>query len=252
MTITDSGGARPEVLSRRLGRCYVCGYQGSFERVHRSAREGFPCPDCRSSLRYQHQAQTIVTLLGRQRTTDLVTLVRTDSRFRELRLYEPGVIGPFRKHWQHLPGYHSSYFWPDVAPGDRREGVRCEDLEHLTFDDESFDLVVTSDIFEHVRRPWDAFASVLRVLAPGGWHVMSIPTTHPLPGMSHARVDTATNEDRLLKPAVYHGSPKDPRGSLVYTDFGADLPARLTEIGYEVSVHHGPERVFTYVMRRPA
>jgi hypothetical protein len=65
-------------------------------------------------------------------------------------------------------------------------------------------------------------------------------------------VDTSGDEDRLLKPPVYHGSPKDPRGSLVYTDFGADLPARLTAMGYEVSVHHGPERVFTYVMRRPS
>ena len=56
----------------------------------------------------------------------------------------------------------------------------------------------------------------------------------------------------LLKPAVYYGSPKDPQGSLVYTDFGADLAPRLVAMGYEVSVHYGPERVTTYVLRRPA
>ena len=249
MTITDSGRVGDRVLARRVGRCYVCGFQGSFELLCRSPREGFNCPECRSSLRYQHQAQTIVSTLG-GRAASLVALVETDA-FQGLRIFEPGVVGPFRKYWNSLPGYQSSYFWPDVTLGQSREGVRCEDLERLTFPDDSFDIIVSSDIFEHVRRPWDAFRSLLRVLAPGGWHVMSIPTSYPLPAVSEPRVDTSTDEDRLLKPAVYHGSPKDPNGSLVYTDFGSDLPRLLTEEGYEVSVHHGPMNCNTYVMRRP-
>jgi hypothetical protein len=80
---------------------------------------------------------------------------------------------------------------------------------------------------------------------------MSIPTPHPLPAVSQPRVDTSTDEDVLLAEPVYHGSPRDPRGSLVYTDFGADLPGRLTDMGYHVSWHHGPEGTHTYVMRRP-
>jgi hypothetical protein len=252
MGISDSGRAGPDVRARRQGRCYVCGYVGSFELLCRSRREGFLCPTCGSSLRYQHQAQVIVSLLGHQTTTDLATLAAGSSRFHALRIYEPGLVGPFRQHLGRLPGYQQSYFWSQVAVGQHHEGVRCEDLEHPTYAPDSFDLIITSDIFEHVRRPWHGFRALFGVLERGGVHVMSIPTEHPLSATSQPRVDTSGDGDRLLKPAVYHGSPNDPRGSLVYTDFGADLPDRLTAMGYEVSVHHGPEHVLTFVMRRPA
>ncbi len=202
----------------------MCGYVGVFELRCRSRREGYLCPGCRASARYQHQAQTIATLFG---ASDLAALVDQPA-FADLRIYEPGVIGPFRKYWARLPHCTNSYFWPDVGLGQVHEGLRCESLEALTFPDASFDLVVTADIFEHVRRPWAAFEAIAHVLTPGGVHVMAIPTAEPLPRTSEPRVDTTSEVDVMLKEPIYHGSPKDPNGSLVYTDFGADLPQRLT------------------------
>ena len=32
-------------------------------------------------------------------------------------------------------------------------GIRCENLEHLSFGDESFDLHLTQDVFEHLFDP---------------------------------------------------------------------------------------------------
>src|SRR3954454_17534633 len=98
MSITDSGAMRQEVLAERSGRCYVCGFQGRFELLCRSRREGFLCPGCRASLRYQHQAQTIVDLYGHRDTPSLSALAK-DPQLAELTIYEPGVIGPYRKLW---------------------------------------------------------------------------------------------------------------------------------------------------------
>ena len=232
------------------GRCAVCGHEGEYLVTDAPTRESHECARCRASLRYRLQARLIADLRG-DPEVPLADLVR-DAEFRRLRVYEPGLIGPFREHLRTLPGYRSSYFWPDVALGDERDGVRCEDLRHLTFPDSSFDLVISSDIFEHVRGPVEAFAEVHRVLQPGGWHVFTVPLTYPFPAETRSRVDYSGDDDVHLLPPEYHGSPHDPDGSLVYTDFGMDLPETLRELGFETSAHHGYRMAVTFASRRVA
>jgi len=50
--------------------------------------------------------------------------------------------------------------------------------------DASFDLVVSSDVFEHLDRPWLAAAEIARILKPGGLaitHTLFSWRSHPLP-----------------------------------------------------------------------
>jgi SAM-dependent methyltransferase len=61
----------------------------------------------------------------------------------------------------------SSHYWPDVPPGDLVDGVRCEDIERPTFRDGSFDLVVSSDVFEHIIDVDAALGQIARVLDDG-------------------------------------------------------------------------------------
>jgi SAM-dependent methyltransferase len=170
---------------------------------------------------------------------------------RELAIYEPGITGQIRNFLRGLPRYVNSYYWPEIAPGEIHEGVRCEDLRRLTFPDESLDLVISSDIYEHVRGPIPAFAELFRVLRPGGRHIFTVPLFWPLPGTTNTRVDYSGPEDKFLVPPVYHGSPTDPKGSLVYTDFGMDLPEQLRELGFETVTHHGFRNAITFVSRKP-
>lgn len=53
--------------------------------------------------------------------------------------------------------------------------------EPFPFEDESFDLVVAGEIFEHlVRQPWMMLSESSRVLRPGGRLVLSTPNGHSL------------------------------------------------------------------------
>lgn len=231
------------------GRCDLCGHVGEYVVTEVPTRENHECATCRASLRYRLQARAITASCGRPDVTLAELCAAPD--FRQISIYEPGIIGPFRRLWRDLPGYVNSYYWPDVPPGEEHEGVRCEDLRDLTFDDESFDLVVSSDIFEHVRRPLEGFGQILRVLRPGGRHVFTVPLGWPLPATTEARVDSSGPEDVFLAPPVYHGSPVDPQGSLVYTDFGMDLPEQLRELGFETATAHGYRQAVTFVSRKP-
>ena len=133
-------------------------------------------------------------------------------------------------------------------------GVEVQDLMACTHPDEAFDLVVTSDILEHVRRPMLAFAEIRRILRRGGHHVFSIPTQVPLPPRSVSRVDTSGEADIHLLPPVWHGSGDGGR-SLVYTEFGGDLLDRLAAIGLPTQLAaYQPEGLalpaLTFVSRR--
>jgi hypothetical protein len=67
--------------------------------------------------------------------------------WRQLSIHESSP-GGMASDWirARAPGYTSSQFLPDVPPGSEAGGVRCEDLEALSFPDETFDVFVTQDV----------------------------------------------------------------------------------------------------------
>ena len=245
---------REEHPSSYCEECTVCGANGVLKHVGGSIRESYRCSKCGASLRYRDQARVIVDVYSRNGAKCLKALCE-EPLFRSLRIYEPGSIGPFRPILRNLPGYTSSEFWGDVAPGEWKEGrydrttwsriargrtsTQCQDLMQLTYPNDSFDLVLTSDILEHVRRPFVAFGEIDRVLKPGGFHVFSIPVLRPMAMHTRARVDTSGREDVPIVPKHYHSAPGGGR-SLVYTDFGLDMGEILATRGIALRIE-GPE-----------
>ena len=101
------------------------------------------------------------------------------------------------------------------------DDVSCQDLECLTFPDESFDLLITQDVLEHVLRPDRAVAEIARVLRPGGAHVFTMPISHGTQTL--VRVAPSESGMEHLVPPDYHGS------SLVIREWGDDFVEFVTE-----------------------
>jgi ubiquinone/menaquinone biosynthesis C-methylase UbiE len=238
------------------GHCWVCGTYSKFVRNNRSIREGFRCRKCKASLRYRGQAQALIEHYGTTQTHSLDDLVSLPT-FKCLDIYEAGITGPFRERFGKLEGYQCSFYWDDVEPGVLREGIQCQNLEELTFDSSSFDLIVSSDIMEHVRKPWKAFEEIYRVLKPGGVYLFSIPVQKPVRSTCIYRVDTSTDTDNFLLEPRYHGNGIGGR-SLVYIDYGWDLMDKLSSMGYTVSVHSpdddsvDAQKLVTFICRNNA
>ena len=224
---------RRSTLDQYAGMCSVCGVLARFAYFGGSARESYGCEKCASSMRERGQAQALLELYGNGQTClrDLCG----NSGFASLAIYEPGVAGPFRTYMGDLRHYQQSCYQEGFLGGELVDGVVNQDLQQLTFDSGSFDLVVTSDILEHVRKPWLAFAEIKRVLKPGGRHVFTVPLQYPMPPKTMYRVDVSTGEDRHLVPPVYHGNGSGGR-SLVYTDFGKDMLDNLAKLDMKTSI----------------
>jgi len=119
--------------------------------------------------------------------------------------------------------YSSSQYYIDVPRGEYKDGHRSEDLTALTFADNSFDILITQDVFEHVMEPQLAFKEIARVLKPGGAHIFSMPW-YPKLEKSRRRADLRDGEIVFLMEPVYHGNPVDrKKGSLVTMDWGLDF-----------------------------
>ena len=54
--------------------------------------------------------------------------------------------------------------------------VQIYDGKHLPFPDESFDVVFSSNVLEHIREPGEVHREACRVLRPGGYCVHVVPT----------------------------------------------------------------------------
>jgi len=193
------------------------------------------CIRCRANLRYEMLAEYI-----RQWTSDI-------SR---LDVLELDFSSPLRPILAHARSYTRSFYRPGIERGSTREdGAQCQDITNLTFPDASLDLIVSSDVLEHVPDPMAAFRETARVLRPGGAHIYTVPNRAST--KQRARI-IAGSIQHILTPE-YHYDPLDPAGVLSFWDYGPDTALAFPIEGLKfdvVSGPKGPSKRIVWVARR--
>ena len=209
-----------------LGRCLVCDHLTLFVETGPRLTSDYRCVRCHSIPRWRG----IVHVLN--------------SKFpdwRNLAIHECGAGGAAtRKFRRESTRYSSScYLVPEVPRGDVVGNVSCQDIEDLTFADESFDLVITQDVLEHVLRPDRAVAEIARILRSGGAHVFTVPIYHGR--RSLVRAIPSDSGIEYLLPPDFHGGPMNPERSLVIREWGddfVDFVAEQSGLSTEVVLLH--------------
>lgn len=227
------------------GRCPVCGSRTIFYVRESYLRSGLRCIRCESRPRHRALFRVLEAQFPAWRSARIHECSPMDS-----------MLTKFRRE---CPGYTPTHYLPDLPLGAVRDGFRNETLEAQTFEDGTFDMVITQDVMEHILDPRAAFAEIARTLVPGGAHVFTVPWYHWRETVVRARRGANDHVEHLLPPE-YHGDPFDNRGSLVVTEWGRDLLEVIRESsGLETEVFrledaaHGIAGAFKeiFVSRKP-
>lgn len=109
------------------------------------------------------------------------------------------------------------------------------DAQRLPFRDESFDIVYSLAVLEHVRRPWVAAAEIRRVLRRGGHVVLCVPFLYVI----HDEHDYFRFTDRGIR-ALFDEAEFEPVLEQVSAGGGSCLSSLLAEYGRQfVPGRHG-------------
>jgi len=202
-------------LRLRTGICPLCG-RTMFIKIG-PGEWAVRCLRCRANV----VAFAVVTALK-----------QTVGTLEGKKVYELSSRGAlFRYLRRRVPDLAFSDYFDDVAPGAYLGAVQCQDVQQLTYDDESFDVCTCTEVFEHVPDDHKGMAEVCRVLRPNGVFVFTVPLT-----TSPTTVERAELRDGAvvhLQPPEYHNDYlRGRRSILCFRTYGRDIVGRLRDAGF--------------------
>ncbi len=190
-----------------LGTELIAAWQLSSEEAgYINRQQGHLCLACRANLRARTLAAALTEHFGFSGTLKAFCASRRARALRLLELNEAGALSP----WLSTLRRHTLARYPEV------------DMQALPYTDGRWDVVLHSDVLEHVADPLLALRECRRVLAPGGVLLYTIPIVHGR--LSHGR--------QGLSPS-YHGAPGGEQADmLVHTEYGADFWLQPVAAGF--------------------
>jgi SAM-dependent methyltransferase len=198
------------------GNCPICVCDVTFTATGSGFRDLYLCDKCGSLPRERALMRVIETFY---------------PAWQELTIHEtsPAARGASARIAKESKHYIPSQYFPDTPGGSFKWGYRSENIEALTFDDNSIDLHISQDVMEHIFNPELAFKEIARTLRPGGAHIFTVPIVNKYKKTSRRALLDAQGKVMHLKEAQYHGNPVDETGALVTFDWGYDICQKIHE-----------------------
>ena len=232
------------------GFCNVCGEATAFYFEDPALfRESLTCGNCLTTSRYRSIARGILRAIADLTGVTAASLadLAAERSPRRVRVYDTQVSFYCERNAYPIPDLLAACDWIDVETSTVRPGTplgaSCgprhtnQNLERLTFADAAFDLVITSDVMEHVRLDGRAHREIRRVLAPGGAYVFTVPHHRDPTATVRVAIDEPDDpaRDRFVMEPEYHGDANSADdAALCYRTYGRDLDATLEALGFAV------------------
>jgi hypothetical protein len=149
------------------------------------------------------------------------------------KIYATEGFSPFAMRLRKLyPHFLGSEFTLDPEQQRQLYPIPCEDLLDLTLLSDSFDIVSTNEVLEHVPSIDRALHEICRVLHPGGWHVGTVPFHYFDAAATRRAVLSESGEVFHLLEPEYHVDPLNDNGALVFEIPGWDIIERAQQAGF--------------------
>lgn len=227
-----------ERIGRKTGilpiRCNICG-SVTLMRIHDdNFRETCVCFKCHSTNRQRQIAHVLCNSVSDRPVRSLKDFVKKNN----LSIYNTEAGGVLHSYLSLMTNYISSeYLSDEYESGKLIDGVMHQDLMNLSFEDNQFDLILSTDVFEHIADPYIAHQEVLRVLKPGGRHIFTVPF-HQTEFLDEKLA--SINDDNKIeyyKEPVYHYDPIRVDGILVFNIFSIEMLSKLSKLGFRTNMY---------------
>ena len=236
-------------LRRHQFVCPVCGHDATplydfpdvaVRREHRVGilRETLQCRSCFTSMRQRTLALGLLDYINNRLHRNLLSIAEMGAAgFDGLTILDTDNFSATSQLLRAAPGYVRCSYLPTIPFGcDIETGYFNIDLQRIDFPDESYDVVLSSDVMEHVRDCDAAHSEILRILKPGGAYLFNVPFDETLIENLQL-VDTSTDQDIFLCKPHIHGDVLSTDGILAYRVFGRELITKLELLGFTVYFH---------------
>lgn len=208
------------------GYCPCCDLEVIFQSKNNWLRDYFICNNCKS--------------IPRERAL-MVVIEKYYPNWRNLDIHEssPGNRGASLKLKNNSKNYLATQYYPNKEFGAVIDNFQNEDLENQTFNDSSFDLVISQDVMEHVYNPEKAFAEIARTLRKGGAHIFTLPIINKHMKTEIWAVKGENGEPIFTNKPEWHSNVVDANGSPVTMHWGFDIVDFINEkSGLKTIIEH--------------
>ena len=233
------------------GYCQACGCAtvflvntGAMFAERPNLREGLRCTRCQLTARQRlvllAMQGELETMSGKSRAA---LLERTTRLYGAARRRWPGLVGS-----EYLGEHRTSgrYYWWSTHWW-RWRRTRHESITGLSYADQSLDLLVHSDVLEHVYNTRRALAESVRVLREKGVMIFTAPffVEREVSLLRGRPLDGGVIEH--LEAPEYHGDGVARGGIYTFHSFGWDLIPLMYEAGFarvEIGLCHASDEGF--------
>lgn len=188
------------------------------------------CNNCLAKARMRTLAKSVVQVLRLNNTENFANKLKSDPNFT---VYETAEYFTFRfKGIRKLQNYVVSEYFAEKPFGKVIDGIRNENLECLSFPDNFADVIITSEVLEHVVNLDQALSEIQRVLKPGGHHIFTVPVDQNLTS-TYERAQLINGKIEHISEPVKHGDSIRSEGILAFREFGRDTARYISRKGIQ-------------------
>lgn len=214
--------------------CNVCGNQSraiydfpdiKIRTTHKIGvlRESLFCNCCGSTMRDRTLAAGILLVLN-EKTGYKFKCINDlkENKYLLIKIWDTDNFSPISKILKNTNFYiRSSYLSTEKIGKELEKNYYNINLEKISFESNTFDIIISSDVMEHVRDYKAAHMEISRVLKNGGKYIFTVPYDEHCE-TNHILVDTSTKNDIHLTEPHIHGDPITG-GILAYRIFGKNI-----------------------------
>jgi SAM-dependent methyltransferase len=228
--------------------CCICGYEGSMAydfpdvRLRKAhgiglLRETMRCKTCGATMRDRQLATALLQIIAeRLGQTESDLRAYRQNPLATLRILDTDSFSAISRILRGLAGYVHSQFLPGRPNGEViADGSVNVNLESIPFPVANFDVILTSDVMEHVANDARAHQEIFRCLAPNGTYLFTVPYDPCIVGHRQLTQRTGQALRYFILEKHIHGDPHSGSGIIAHRIYGRQLLDDLSALGFDVS-----------------